>query len=248
MSKRAAVGTGSYRLGQRLHMGLPLSPMPSDVVSNSNRLCPECGMMLPPQWEECPWCAGSMDDLVAEGAAPDPLAIGQDRRRGINRKKNVSDLFFLAGLLTGGPLVSFDIQFTLGLVLMLGAAVASALVRYAAFSAPGALLAGGLSALTFVTAVLGPLEPADDEDSDTREVAREAFVGELARRFERDGIVVEARGAGAVTVWFFPPAVLETSCGAFPDEPTREHLAELGFRRIVVTIRSESQGICSFHP
>ena len=114
--------------------------MPSDAVSDSNRSCPECGMMVPPQWDDCPWCAGTMDDPVAEAAAADPLAIGQNRRRGISRQKNVSDLFFLAGLLTGGPLVSFDIQFTLGLVLMLGAGVASALVRYTAFSAPGALL------------------------------------------------------------------------------------------------------------
>lgn len=246
MSNRALIGTDSCGLGERLHMGLPLSPMPSDTVSD--RSCPECGMMLPPQWDECPWCAGSMDDAVAEGAAPDPLAIGQDRRRGISRKKNASDLFFLIGLLTGGPLVSFDIQFTLGLVLILGAAVASALVRYTAFSAPGALLVGGLSALTLVSAVLGPPQPADDEDSDTREAAREAYVGELALQFERDGIVVEARGGGAVTVWFFPPAVLETSCGAFPDEPIREHLAALGFRRIVVNIKSEGQGVCSFRP
>lgn len=150
-------------------------------------------MMLPPQWDDCPWCAGTMDDPAAEAAAADPLAIGQDRRRGISRQKNVSDLFFLTGLLTGGPLVSFDIQFTLGLVLMLGAGVASALVRYTAFSAPGALLAGGLGALTLVTAMVGPPDPADDEDDDTREAAREAYVGELARQFERDGIVVEVR-------------------------------------------------------
>lgn len=222
--------------------------MPSDAVSDSNRSCPECGMMLPPRWDECPWCAGSMDDPVAEGAASDPRAIARNRRRGISRKKNVSDLFFLGGLLAGGPLVSFDIQFTLGLVLILGAAVASALVRYTAFSTPGALVAGGLGALTFVSAVLDPPESADAEDRDTREVAREAYVGELARQFEREGIVVEARGGGAVTVWFFPPAVLETSCGAFPDEPIREHLAALGFRRIVVNIRSEGKGVCSFHP
>jgi hypothetical protein len=189
-----------------------------------------------------------MDDPVAEGAAPDPVAVGQDRRRAMSRKKNVSDLFFLIGLLTGGPLVSFDIQFTLGLVLILGAGVASALVRYTAFSAPGALLVGGLSALTFVSAVLGPPQPPNDEESDTREAARESYVGELTRQFDRDGTLVEARGAGAVTVWFFPPAVLETSCGAFPDEPIREHLAALGFRRIVVNIRSESQGVCSFRP
>ncbi|GMR12233.1 MAG: hypothetical protein BMS9Abin29_0422 [Gemmatimonadota bacterium] len=205
-------------------------------------------MMLPPQWDACPWCAGSMDDPGAEAAEPHPLAVGQGRRRGISRKKNVADLFFLIGLLTGGPLVSFDVQFTLGLVLMLGAGVAAALVRYTAFSATGALLAGGLSALTVVSAVLGPPDPSDDMDSDTREAAREAYVGELARQFERDGIVVEARGASAVTVWFFPPAVLETSCGAFPDEPVREHLAALGFRRIVVNIRSEGKGVCSFHP
>ena len=248
-------GVGTGVSGHRPLQAWPTAPtgptivaMPSDAVSDSNRLCPECGMMLPPQWDECPWCSGSMDDIGTAGATPDPRAIGQERRRGISRRKNVSDVFFLMGLLSGGPLVSFDIQFTFGLVLMLGAGVASTLVRYTAFSAPGALLAGGLGALTFVSAVLDPPGPADVEDSDTREAAREAYVGELARQFEGDGIVVEARGGGAVTVWFFPPAVLATSCGAFPDKPIREHLAALGFRRIVVNIRSEGQGVCSFHP
>ena len=188
-----------------------------------------------------------MDDPVAE-SGPHPVTVGRERRRELGRTKNIADLYFLLGILAGGPLVSFDIQLTAGLVLVLSGGVASALIRYAAFSAPGALLAASLSALTVVTAVLGPSAADDNQDADTTEAARAAFVGELARRYERDGVFVEARGLGAITVWFHPPAVLETSCGGFPDQPTREHLAALGFKRIVVNIRSEGQGVCSFHP
>jgi len=234
--------------GQALPLGITLVPMPPDAVADRNQSCPECGMTLPPQWKDCPWCSGEMDDPVTGPAGPDPVSVGQERRREINRTKNVADAFFLSGLIAGGPLVSFDIQFTLGLVLMLGAGVASVLIRYTAFSATGALLTGILGALTFVSAVLDPPDRSDEADNDTREAGRTAYVNELARQYERDGIVVETRGLGAVTVWFYPPAVLNTPCGTFPDEPTRQHLAELGFLRVVVNIRSQGQGLCSFHP
>ena len=189
-----------------------------------------------------------MDDPVAEPSGPDLGTIRQERQREIHRSKNAADLIFLSGLLAGGPLASFDIQFTLGLVLMLGGGVASVLIRYASFSAAGALLTGILGALTLVSAVFDPSDPGDEADNDTREVSRSAYVRELARQYESEGIVVEARGSSAVTVWFYPPAVLDTPCGTFPDEATRQHLAELGFLRVVVNIRSEGQGLCSFHP
>ncbi len=102
-------------------------------------------------------------DSLAEG----PVTLGRERRGAIARRKNAADLLFLFGLLTGGPLVTFDIQHSLGLVSMLGAGVTSALVGCTAFSIPGAFLTGVLSALTMVTAVFGPPGPADDEDSDT---------------------------------------------------------------------------------
>ena len=67
-------------------------------------------------------------DSPAEG----PVTLGRERRGAITRRKNAAGLLFLFGLLTGGPLVTFDIQHSLGLVSMLGAGVASALVGYTA--------------------------------------------------------------------------------------------------------------------
>lgn len=188
-----------------------------------------------------------MDGPVGE-VGPHPTEVGRERRRALGRRKNTADLFFLLGLVAGGPLVSFDLQPTAGLVLILSGGIASALVRYAAFSPSGALLVGVLGSITAVTGVLGPAEGGADASADTRELARTAYADELARRYESEGLLVEARGPGAVTIWFHPPAALEIVCGTFPDAPTRRHLAELGFMRIVLNVRSEDSGICSFHP
>ena len=92
------------------------------------------------------------------------------------------------------------------------------------------------------------IEPAETaaEGALASEAARDAFVSALAAQNQE--ILVEARGPGAVTVWFTVPDAISGECGEFPEQEVRSHLAELGFLRIVVWDRNQMGGLCSFRP
>lgn len=174
---------------------------------------------------------------------------GDRRRRAGTRKKGTADLMFLAGLLLGGPLLSFGVRPGMGLFLILGGGFASVLRRYTVWSTAGTLAVGALSAAVVGAMVLEP-------DSGGREAgdeapgpeAREAFVSSLGQRWSDRGIRVEGRGAGTVVVWFRIPTADRRECGSFPPSEVREHLRGLGVRRVVVAARRSDRGLCTFAP
>ena len=61
-------------------------------------------------------------------------------------------------------------------------------------------------------------------------------------------VVVESRGLAHVAVWFTVLGGVEGECGEYPAARVREHLATLGFRRVVVAGMNQSGGLCSFAP
>lgn len=178
---------------------------------------------------------------------PDLKRVAFDERRRIASRRNTADLLFLAGLVTGGPLLSLGGRARLGLFVLLVGASASALYRFARSSLPAALLIGGLGSAAVAVAVTDSPSGAA-EDAHVGEAARSAYVTALQPDLDAEGGLVEARGPGQITVWFQLPAVGEAGCGAYPDPAVRRHLAELGFVRVVVATRIEGAGICSFKP
>ena len=61
-------------------------------------------------------------------------------------------------------------------------------------------------------------------------------------------VLVQSRGVGQVAVWFNVPDDFEGECGEYPAAAIGEHLAELGFLRVVVAARNQGGGLCSFSP
>jgi cellulose synthase/poly-beta-1,6-N-acetylglucosamine synthase-like glycosyltransferase len=61
-------------------------------------------------------------------------------------------------------------------------------------------------------------------------------------------VLVQSCGVGHVAVWFNVPDDFEGECGEYPAAAIREHLAELGFLRVVVAARNQGGGLCSFSP
>ena len=61
-------------------------------------------------------------------------------------------------------------------------------------------------------------------------------------------VFVHTRGGGHVSIWFAAPPDVAGECGEYPVSRVREHLKDLGFRRVVVTVVNESRGLCSFSP
>jgi len=72
----------------------------------------------------------------------------------VARRKANSDLLFLAGLLVGGPLMTFGGRFRLGLFLVLAGAISSVLRRYSGTSLAGSVAIGAAVA-ALIAAVLG---------------------------------------------------------------------------------------------
>lgn len=178
-------------------------------------------------------------------AAPRPPEDLSGPRRRLARTRATADLIFLVGLLAGGPLMTLGGRFQAGLFLILAGGLASALRRYTPWSTAGVLLMGSATAAVVVAVADG----ADGMDADATEVGEEVratYVFELGRRVA-DGRV-EARGPGLVTVWFFLPEADGATCGSVPEPSIREHLGEIGFRRIVVADNNSRGGLCSFAP
>ena len=177
---------------------------------------------------------------------------GLRARRAESRRRARADLLFLAGLVSGGPIVSFGEAFLVGLLLILAGAVASAVQRWSTADAPGSV-GLGLAAVAVVTALLmDPASSVEDplESGDAAVAAREAYVSALAYRLQGVG-TVEARGLNATVVWFFltdEGGDGARECGTVPAPEVRRHLGEMGVSRIVVSDRSAAGSLCSFAP
>ena len=65
---------------------------------------------------------------------------------------------------------------------------------------------------------------------------------------QREDIMVQSRGPGSETGWFTVPESMSGDCGEYPAKEMRDHLASLGFHRIVVRDRRQAGGLCSFRP
>ncbi len=201
--------------------------------------CPFCGHTFYGRPNQCRRCG----TLLHEAAEDTQRLIDEGRQR-VRRQKGRSDTFFLVGLLLGGPMMTVGGGFRLGLFIVLGGALASVIRRYSDWSNTGTVIVGAAFALVLATSVIEV--PQTEEESRAAEAARAAYVAALA---EADSdVFVETRGIGHVAVWFTVPQDDEHECGQYPPEEVREHLAELGFRRVVVTVPNESGGVCTFAP
>ncbi len=178
-------------------------------------------------------------------ARNDLKRAGEKARKDLRFRKAQADLFFLLGLLLGGPMMGLGTHLRLGLFIVLAGAFASVLRRYTPSSAAGSGIVGALTALLVATVVVEPVRSLA-EGVDVGEDARLAYVMSL-EGFDPD-ILVEARGPGAVTLWFTLPDLMAGECGSFPPPEVRTHLAELGFLRVVVAARNREGGVCSFRP
>ena len=142
-------------------------------------------------------------------------------------------------------MISLGGEMELGLFIVLAGGFASVLRRYSSWSSVGTVVVGGCGAAVVAALLLDVTVPAV-ESWDAGEEARMAYVSALARA-DRD-VLIEARGPGAVTVWFTVPGGGTGDCGSYPDESVRRHLADLGFVRVIVAARNRSGGPCSFRP
>ena len=102
------------------------------------------------------------------------------------------------------------------------------------------------SATALIVATLFVETPQTKEEVLAAELARAAYVEGLS---DLDpNVFVETRGLGHVAVCFNVPEVFEGECGEYPSKPVREHLAGLGFLRVVVATMNQGGGLCSFRP
>lgn len=212
--------------------------MPADAP---RRACPTCGTPVPALADTCPRCG--MPAASSRGGAQDEESAAA--RTAVARRKGGADLLFLGGLLLGGPVMTVGDHLRLGLFLVLAGGFASVLRRYAGASLGGAVALGAAGAALVAAVVVSP--PEADAAGSAGEEARTAYIAELAEDYEPDGRV-EARGPCLITAWFFLPEQGSPRCGSVPPGPVREHLAELGFKRVVVSDRSEAGSVCSFEP
>ena len=201
--------------------------------------CPFCGLENSGDPERCAHC----DTILRHGTATskiDPLA-----RRRVRSNAALSDLFFLAGLVLGGPTMTVGGDLELGLFMVLAGATASALRRYSNWSSLGCVIVATSTAAVVASLVAQPPTGAED-DTGAGAAARVAYVTRLSDQL-RDGLI-ETRGPGAVTVWFMVPEAVSGECGEFPPPHIRDHLADLRFLRVVVADRNPGGGMCSFRP
>ncbi|HSW31218.1 MAG TPA: hypothetical protein VLH75_17155 [Longimicrobiales bacterium] len=202
--------------------------------------CPFCALRLQGSPSQCPRCGALL------GAAADDLKrFGERGRELLQTRRALSDTLFLAGLLLGGPLITVGDHFRLGSFVVLAASAAALLRRRTSWSLPGVVAIGSLAALVLAALVVEPAHHAVDE-SRAGEDARRAFVDALDQA--DDDASVEERGVGALVVWFVVPDGQAGECGDYPPTEVRAHLADLGFRRVVVMDRSPAGGLCSFVP
>ena len=213
---------------------------PSQSRTQVSRACPFCAWKNAAGEARCRQC-GTV--LVHDRGMI--LEEGRRARRQISSQRAQADLFFLIGLLLGGPIMTLAGATRVGLLLILAGGFASVLRRYTPWSTPGTVAIALLSAAVVATAAV---DSGSDlaEDASAGEGARLAYVHALMSSVQ--DFPVQARGPGSVTVWFYPPGVLAGECGEYPPVEVRRHLAELGFVRVVVAVQNQKGGMCSFHP
>lgn len=204
--------------------------------------CPFCGWKNPRREALCRQCgtllAHDREKIQEEG---------RNARRELTFQRAQADLFFLVGLLLGGPVLTLAGQTRVGLLLILAGGFASILRRYTGWSTMGTAGIAILLAAVVATAAVDAESLADqEEDAFQGEGARLAYVH--AFMSETEDIPVQARGPGSVTVWFYPPRLMAGECGDYPPEEVRRHLADLGFVRVVVALQNQRGGMCSFRP
>jgi hypothetical protein len=215
----------------------PSTPKAVEVVTGT---CPFCGFEYLGSPTQCRRC-GTLQERAREEIREE----GSRARRHFRFQRALSDLFFLIGLLLGGPMMTLGGELRLGLLLVLAGGFASVLRRYTKWSTPGTAGIGVLAA-TLVAMILVDGDYEEPLDDGVAEEARLAYARALD---EGDpDVLVETRGLGAVTLWFHPPQATIGECGSYPEAEVRDHLAELGFSRVVVVDRNESGGMCSFRP
>lgn len=211
------------------------------IVQAAGRTCTACGAPVERGAATCGRCGASV-----RASAEDLRAFAAVERSRDRRRKAVADLFFLAGLLGGGPLLSTG-RMRPGLFLVLGGGLASVARRYVGLSTVGSVLIGFLSSAVIAAAVVEPGQGRTDA-AVRSELERHAYAAELAARYEARGVAVEPRGPGLITIWFHVPAPDLDGCGTVPLPPERDRLAALGFVRVVVAARTEEGRVCTFRP
>ncbi len=181
---------------------------------------------------------------IQERAVKEIREKGKKARTHLRYQRALSDLYFLIGLLLGGPMITIGGQLRLGLFLVLIGGMASVLRRYTEWSNVGSVVISILLAGVVATAVVEPEDGEEDEGAE--EEARVAFVRGLSEG--NPDLIAEARGPGAVAVWFHLSQQDAGECGSYPGPETRDHLAELGFLRVVVAAQNQTGGMCSYRP
>ena len=107
------------------------------------------------------------------------------------------------------------------------------------------MLVGSLVAMVAASLLVDPAEAV--EDIMAAEEARVAFAAALDDQ-DQD-VFVHTRGGKHFAIWFTAPSDVAGECGDYPAARVREHLKDLGFRRVVVTgVTSDGGGLCSFRP
>ncbi len=201
--------------------------------------CGFCGFTYYGRPNQCRRCGNLLNE-----AAEDGKHLLKDGRRRVQRQKARSDALFLGGLLLGGPMMAVGSTFRIGLFAALAGAISSVIRRYSDWSTTGTVVVG--SAFALIAATWLADTPPTEEESLAAESARAAYVRALSD-LDPD-VFVETRGLGHVAVWFNLPSEFEGECGEYPSGPVRDHLAGLGFLRVVVAARNQGGGLCSFGP
>ena len=201
--------------------------------------CEFCGFTYYDRPSQCRRCGNLLNE-----AAEDAKRQLDDRFKRISWQKARSDTLFLVGLLLGGPMMAVGSTFRIGLFVALAGAISSVIRRYSDWSLTGTVVVG--SAFALIAATWFVDTPPTEEEALAAESARAAYVRALSD-LDPD-VFVETRGLGHLAVWFNVPSEFEGECGEYPPEPVREHLAGLGFLRVVVAARNQGGGLCSFRP
>ena len=191
--------------------------------------CGFCGFTYYGRPSQCRRCGNLLNE-----AAEDAKRRLDDRFKRISWQKARSDTLFLVGLLLGGPMMAVGSTFRIGIFVALAGAISSVIRRYSDWSMTGTVVVG--SAFALIAATWFVDTPPTEEESLAVESARAAYVRALTDLYP--DVFVETRGLGHVAVWFILPSELEGECGEYPTEPVREHLAGLGFLRVVVAARN----------
>ncbi len=209
-------------------------------ASNDLGECPFCGLLYEGKPRRCHFCRM----LINEGAEDVERLIRSERKL-LHTRKALSDTLFLIGLLLGGPMIALGENLQLGLFIVLAGGFASILRRHSNWSTPGTVVIGSLGAMVAASILVDPSADVP-EDTLAAEEARAAFASALD---DQDlDVFVHTRGGGHIAIWFTAPLDLVGECGEYPVSRVREHLKDLGFRRVVVAGVNKSGGLCSFSP